>query len=245
MIYDATGQRTLMFGGSDFNQAYNDLWAYDHIANAWSKEPTTNAPQPRQMHGLVYVADQGALVLFGGRRVGGGAAFEDTWKLDLESNVWEELITENRPPVSDHVNLVYNDSRNELFLFSGPDAYVLGGGQVRPQSTWAYDFETNEWTNLNPTNSPDGDHNSLVYDPLHEKIILFGNSQNSDDMFTWKFDHLENDWINITPQSFPSINYISFDVIEHAGMVYIDHHNVFIQYGGCCSSATLELVLDK
>ena len=55
----------------------------------------------------------------------------------------------------------------------------------------------------------------------------------------------KNNWVNITPQSFPDINYIEHSVIEHDAMVYIDDHDVFIQYGGCCSNTTLELNLNK
>jgi N-acetylneuraminic acid mutarotase len=242
MVYDSYRNKILMFGGSDFSQVFNDLWQYDVEQNLWIELASTSPPPARQMHGLVYVPEQDSLFLFGGRQEGGGAYFEDTWQFEFATNRWHALVTDNRPPVSDHVNLAYDNAAAKLILFSRPDASVLANGR---QSTWAYDFATGDWSNLNPVSSPDSGHSSFVYDPYHQKLVLFGDSSSARGMFTWTFNTMENTWTNITPPSFPDINYIDFPAIEHDGMVYIDDHNVFIQYGGCCSDTTLKLILDK
>ena len=239
MVYDPVENRTLMFGGSDFVNAFDDLWEYDFLQNTWLEITTDSSPAARQMHGMVYNPDRESVVMFGGRREGGGAFFQDGWELRSATNTWERLPTRSTPPVSDHVKLAYYQSIQKLILFSGPDAYVLGNGQVRPQSTWAYDFSDGNWSNLNPVNSPDGDHSTLVYDPHRDKLILLGNSRSSDGMFTWEYDFGTNEWTNITPDVFPDI------YIEHDAMVYIADHNAFIQYGGCCSDTTLRLTLQK
>jgi len=239
IVYDPVGKRTLMFGGNDFTRAFNDLWEYDFDQNTWTEISPDISPTPRQMHGMIFNPDRGSVILVGGRRANGGAFFNDTWEFRSSTNTWAVLNALDVPPVSDHVNLAYYRSVQKLVLFTGPDAYVLGNGQVRPPSTWAYDFSTENWSNLHTATSPDGDHSSLTYDPYREKLILLGNSRSTDGMFTWEFDWAEGVWTDITPETFPDI------YIEHDAMVYVADHNVFIQYGGCCSGATLELTIEK
>ncbi len=232
MVYDPLRHKALMFGGTNFNQVFNDIWEYDYDQNTWIELSPANSPEPRQMHGMVYIPNQDIIMMFGGRRNGGGASFNDSWKYSYTSNEWQEFFPSNSPPFQDHVNITYDTSSNKVILYAGP---VSGS---RPK-TWAYDFDSNSWTNLNPVHLPDSDHSSLVYDPFHEKSILLGNSPGSNDMLTWAFNYSENSWTNITPQSMPDV------YIEHAAMVYINDHNAFIQYGGCCSNKTLELILNK
>jgi len=239
MVYDPIGNRTLMFGGNDFNRAFNDLWEFDYGLNTWRELTPANSPDPRQMHGMVFNPDRGSVILVGGRRTNGGAHFDDTWEFVSSTNTWAKLDATNAPPVSDHINLAYYQSVQKMILFVGPDAYVLGNGQVRPPSTWAYDFSTRTWVDLNTPTLPQADHSSLTYDQHRDKLVLFGNSSTEDGMFTWEFDWTEANWTEITPDAFPDI------YIEHDAMVYLADHNVFVQYGGCCSGATLELTIEK
>jgi len=232
MVYDAFRHKVLMFGGDDFIRAFNDLWEYDYNQNTWTKLITVNPPEARLMHGMVYIPDRDAVIIFGGRRSNGGAAFADTWEFNCKTSVWKKLNSDITPPVSDHVNMTYDRSVNKLILFT-------------QSQTWAFDFDTENWTRLNISNAPDSDHTNLVYSDSHEKSILFGTSTSSNSMFTWIFDYSENSWTNITSNNFPKIDFYVHDIIEHDAMVYLNDRNIFIQYGGCCSDQTLELNLDK
>ena len=232
MVYDGLRHKVLMFGGNDFIQAYNDLWEYDYKQNTWTKRSTTNPPEGRQMHGMVYIPDRDVVIIFGGRRSDGGASFADTWEFNCKTSVWKRLNPEKIPPVSDHVNITYDRSVNKMILFTY-------------SQTWAFDFDTKNWTRLITTNAPDNDHSNLVYSEHHEKSILFGTSNSSSGMFTWIFDYSENSWTNITSNDFPTIDFYVHDIIEHDAIVYLNDHNIFIQYGCCCSDQTLELNLSK
>jgi len=232
MIYDTKRHKVLLFGGNDFNQVFNDLWEFDYQQNEWTNLFPSNSPEARQMHGMAYIPEHDVFILFGGRRLNGGAAFNDLWMYDYELNEWQELNPSNSPRVQDHVNIAYYASENKVILYTGSE-------DGRTPHTWAYDFDTNEWNDLNSTNTPDGDHSSLVYDEFQEKLILFGSSPSATSMRTWKFDYLENIWLDITPSSMPDI------YIEHDAMVYLSNYNVFIQYGGCCSDNTMELIITK
>lgn len=78
MAYNPILQRTLMFGGNDFTRAFNDLWGYDFKENTWRELTPENLPEPRQMHGMVFDSTNLVMIMFGGRRSDGGAAFQDT-----------------------------------------------------------------------------------------------------------------------------------------------------------------------
>jgi len=226
MVYDPVRHKVLMFGGNDFRRAFSDLWEYDYAENNWTKLAIANPPEARQMHGMVYIPGKDVVIVFGGRRSNGGASFADTWELNCKTRTWKKLNPRNIPPVSDHVNITYDASEKKVILFSSPE-------------TWAYDFETNNWTNLKPAKSPVSGHSNLVYDPNRKKSVLFAYVRGTPaGMQTWTFDYSENKWANITPRTTPDSH------LEHDDMVYINDKDVFIQYGGCCSGKTLELKLD-
>lgn len=232
MTYDPKRHKTLLFGGNDFNQVFNDLWEFDYRQNEWTNLSPSNPPEARQMHGMTYVPEQDVLVLFGGRRLDGGAAFNDLWMYDYALNEWKELNPSNSPPNQDHVNLAYHTSENLLILYTGAE-------ENRTPRTWAYNFESNNWRDLRTINIPEGDHTSLVYDEIGENLILFGSKPSSRSMRTWKFDYSENSWQDITPWLMPG------EYIEHDAMVYLSNYDVFIQYGGCCSDNTMELKISR
>ena len=231
-VYDELRHKVLMFGGGDFTKVFNDLWEFDYSQNTWTERSTNTPPEARQMNGMVYIPDRDVVIIFGGRRLNGGASFADTWEFNCETSVWRKLNSEINPPVSDHVNMTYDKSVKKIILFTNAQ-------------TWAFDLNTESWAKLIIANQPDNDHSNLVYSDHHEKSILFGNSNNSGNMITWIFDYSENSWTDITPDNFPTINFYNFEIIEHDALVYLNDHNIFIQYGGCCSDQTLELNLSK
>jgi N-acetylneuraminic acid mutarotase len=224
-VYDPVRDKLVLFGGNDFTKVFNDLWQYDYSSNTWINITPDYSPEARQLHGMVYVPDRDVILLFGGRRLNGGAAFSDIWELDCSTYTWTKLDPENNPGVSDHVNITYDLSAQKVLLYIAPDI-------------WAYDFNSNDWTELLVDNKPNLDHSSFIYDPKHKKTVLFGNLDGFN-RYTWIFDYSTNTWMNITPKNMLDVR------IEHDWMVYLEDEQVFIQYGGCCSDATLELKLNR
>lgn len=226
MVYDPVRQKILMFGGNDFIKLYNDLWEFDYSRKEWINITPDYSPEARQMHGMVYIPDRKVILMYGGRRIDGSAAFSDLWELNCELTTWRKLNPAENPGVLDHVNITYDLSVNKVLLYTSPDI-------------WAYDFHTNAWTNLMPPQSPVIDHSSFIYDPFLKKSVLFGSSVGMDEMLTWVYNYTKNRWEDVTPVIMPG------DYIEHDAMVYLPDKNVFIQYGGCCSDKTLELKLTE
>ncbi len=230
MVYDQVRDMVVLFGGNDFTKAFNDLWQYDYSSNTWTNITPDYSPEARQMHGMVYIPDREVIIVFGGRRLNGGAAFSDIWELNRRTYTWKKLNPENSPGVSDHVNITYDQLADKVLLYIAP-------------AIWVYDFDSNNWTELEPNNKPDLDHSSFIYEPKYNKSLLFGNVDGFRRQ-TWVFDYSTNSWTNITPRNmFSSLNRLFNQGvrIEHDGMVYLEDEQVFVQYGGCCTDETLEL----
>lgn len=231
MIYDSLRHRTLLFGGNNFSNAFNDLWQYNYQSNNWTQITTLNTPEPRQMHGMVYIPDHDVIIMFGGRKSNGGASFSDTWELNCKTMNWKKTSSKRTPPISDHINVVYDESSRKVILYVNFE-------------TWAYDIATEKWTKLSILNTPDSGHSNFVYNTALKQSILFGDSKSSEGMHTWAFDYAKKSWTNITSESFPKIDFNEHNLIEQASMIYMTDKNSIIQYGGCCSNQTLELKLN-
>ena len=220
MIYDPARNKTVMFGGDDFTRSFNDLWEYDYGLNTWTELSPNNPPAARQMHGMVYDTEHEVVIMFGGRRTGGGAAFNDTWEYNHATNSWRSLHPLQSPPIQDHVNLAYDEMHQKTILFSGPINHNRAN-----IGTWVYDYQTNNWSTLNAENSPTGDHSSFIYNPNRGKSLLFGNTDAGNAMETWIFDYASNDWTLIASPELPSYR-------EHFGMAYNEAQDAFILIGG-------------
>jgi len=91
------------------------------------------------------------------------------------------------------------DAENSRFI-------LFGGGNVTSErgdpGTWAYIPELNEWKQLDVGQQPPPRANSqLAYDPLHQKIVLFGGDTLSSLLSdTWTFDVKRDVWENVQPK---------------------------------------------
>jgi len=167
MVYDQVRDKIILFGGNDFTKVFNDLWQYDYSSNTWTNITPDFSPEARQMHGMVYVPARNVIIMHGGRREDGGAAFSDTWELNCKTHTWKNLNPVNNPGVSDHVNLTYDQLADKVLLYIAPNI-------------WAYDFNSNDWTQLEPDNKPDLNHSTFIYEPKYNKSVLFGNTEQVD-----------------------------------------------------------------
>ncbi len=80
-VYDATGQRLLVFGGLDASGAYlNDVWALSNSASHWSSINPKDAPPPaRNGQAAIFDAVHQRMTIFGGTDASG--VLNDTWVL--------------------------------------------------------------------------------------------------------------------------------------------------------------------
>ena len=83
MAYDSVSDVALLFGGANTfanttSGYFNDTWAYNATANAWSDVTPVHSPSPRVLSALAYDPIVDRTVLFGGAP-GSGIPYDDAW----------------------------------------------------------------------------------------------------------------------------------------------------------------------
>src|SRR5437867_36870 len=167
MVYDSLSDRFILFGGWD-GRLSNETWAYDLDNNQWTRMQGFNGPSARQGHLSVYDSRADRVLLYGGDV--GGAASPETWTYSPQADTWTNMTAgEAQRPSPRWGHAMAYDSR--------ADRIILFGGQASSGSdeTWAYDFNTNTWTNRNPTTKPSWRYrHAMDYDVGSDRIVLFG-----------------------------------------------------------------------
>ncbi len=85
---------------------------------------------------------------------------------------------------------------------------------------------SSKWKNMNPANRPGARQGtSMVYDPINDRVVLFGgfNGNYLDD--TWEYDLVNNTWININPNPAPTPR-------RQHSMVYDSVNRKIVLFGG-------------
>lgn len=198
MAYDPVGGKVILFGGWDGATCLNDTWAYDPAANTWTDlDPAGPTPPARCGCCLLYDPVDGKFVLFAGWD--GSRCLADTWAYDPAVNAWAEMTAAGDAPSPRYrYALTYDSAAGRAILFGGwDDSNYL-------DDTWAYDPDSNKWTNLDPAGAvPRARHrHSMVYDQVSGTVILFGGWDGTaclDD--TWQYDPVENTWTDLKPEN--------------------------------------------
>ena len=127
MAYDEVGERTLLFGGQDLNEAFADLWAWD--GNVWV-QLDQRGPSPRGFHGMAYSPDEEAVLVYGGRD--GDDLKTDLWAFQADD--WG-LTAATGPEFRGVYAMVYDRARGELVMH-GSGSLVEGQWHLDGR-TWA------------------------------------------------------------------------------------------------------------
>src|SRR3989440_12002406 len=149
---------------------------------------------------MPYASRFRSVILFGGLSLVGNVSIllGDTWAYDLNANTWTNLNPGNAPRVRYIHALAYDSESDRVILFGG--AYGSGNATFLLNDTWAYDFNTNTWTNMNPANAPPARYgHAMAYDSRSDRVILSGGFYND----TWPYDSNTNTWTTMTPAVTP------------------------------------------
>jgi hypothetical protein len=145
-----------------------------------------------------YDPDTRAFYFFAGGR---------TFRYEPAMRVWTDLQPATNPEAALGGILLWSslcyDRQHKQFV-------LFGGGNVQSErgdpGTWTYTPATNAWKQLELKVQPPQRANSrLVYDPVHQKIVLFGGDQ-LDQLIadTWTFDLASQTWTEARPRKSPS-----------------------------------------
>lgn len=191
-IYDPVRDRVIIFAGfltypDDplLDLALNDVWALSlDGAPHWTELiPSGTPPSRRFGHTAIYDPLRDRMLVFSGY----GTFASDVWALSLgPSPAWTQISPSGTPPEGRYRHsAVYDPLRDRMIVFAG-----YKGDYSCVNDTWELTLGgTPVWTQLAPVGtppSPRGRH-SAVYDPLRDRMIVFG-------AYDCDYDYLNDTW---------------------------------------------------
>ena len=174
---------------------------------------------------MEYDAQSDRVILFLGVLDPSGGSVEietggETWAYDYNTNTWENMEPTETPLGLLGPGMAYDAGSDRMIVFGGLDAESF----VPLNDTWAYDFDSNSWTKMEPEDHPRGQNFcAMDYDESLDRVILFDNSGN-----TWSYDYGTDTWEELkeyVPAEGPSPRIYS-------DMVYDPRSERMILFGG-------------
>jgi hypothetical protein len=184
LAFDESGSRLLLFGGADESRVLGDTWSWDGDRRQW-RFVTDAGPSGRTFPSMVYDANRGEVVLFGGNRVLFGTDgdvdtfLEDTWT--LKGSAWTRRLVSG-PTARAEAAIAYDRTRGRLVLFGGYRR--TSNGTLRLGDTWEWDGS--QWSQMAADGPAPRNGAALAYDERRRTTVLFGGSGASDE--TWEWD---------------------------------------------------------
>ena len=205
MAYDDGRGVTVLYGGEVNFIPMEDTWEYDGAA--WTRGPTSTVGNDgRSFHGMVYDQARGLVVLTGGRS-DNTAAHNDTWEYDGTSWTLSGTPPALFSPRFFH-SQAYDRQRAVTVVFGGTN-----GGADDLNDTWEYDGTWRVGGGVPPALQTKT-HSGTAYDPVRDRVVLFGGGKGMPSDDTWEYDGAA--WVSggsaplgLTPRSFPSLAFVS------------------------------------
>jgi hypothetical protein len=233
--YDSESDRAVFFGGKKPGEpfsAYGDTWAYDCNSNTWENKTPAVSPRPCSSHGWAYDSESDRFILYGGMwadptATGGRGTQRMTWAYDYNSNTWTNMSPAIDPDLLYTCWMDYDSESDRIILFGGK--FRNDSFEEQRDETWAYDFNSNTWTNMNPSVAPPRrNRHSLIYHAGWDRIVLFGGDRDNPSIYysdTWVYDYNTNTWTELSPQAHPSSRI-------YGDMAYDSESEKIVLFGG-------------
>ncbi|HUW91093.1 MAG TPA: kelch repeat-containing protein [Candidatus Nanopelagicaceae bacterium] len=213
LVYDKSVKKLILFGGgyqdSTSHTYYGDTWCYDPIVNLWTELFPSNSPSARSSHSMVYDPVNQKIILFGGVDLSDNW-LNETWIYDSTTNSWTQVFPDSAPPIRGSASMFYDVQTQKVIVFGG---YRDSGNHL--DDTWAYDYTTNNWTNLNPISKPTGRYGApMIYDPINQRGLMFGGRTSTYLDESWVYYYSNNTWLELILATKPTERYwegLTFD----------------------------------
>ncbi len=200
-VFDPQRRRVILFGGQSSAGFFNDVWAFDLERETWEEVAAFgDRPSPRYGLSAIFNTPRNRMLISHGFTFQG--RFDDTWSLDLTGNAWTNLTPASGPrPLKRCLHeAVYDGGKDRMLLFGGCSS---GAGPCPQGDLWAFDPNTNAWTELKPSGEAPGARSNpaLVYDSANRRTLLFGGLEaGGDTNDLWSFDGVAQRWTKLSPQ---------------------------------------------
>lgn len=246
MAYDSESDRVIIFSGAvqsgvGWFISINDTWAYDYNSNIWENMTNEQMRDNGRIYGgMAYDSESDRIILFGGadsRYMANSTRVGETWSYDYNTNTWTNLTTANGPPARGCHSMTYDEANDRMIIYGGMHPGIYYENLHFYQDTWAYDYNSNTWTNMSPPVNPGPlIQQGYAYDSESERTVIFGgrNQSHSDDGVnypafsssnTWVYSYSHNNWTKMSPANSPSRRAI-------VGMAYMTHLDKACFFGG-------------
>lgn len=222
LVFDNGSDVAILFGGTSgpvTQIVYNDTWVYSYESDEWTNKSPSAAPPARAFAQMAYDSGSDRIILFSGAATT-EIHFNDTWAYDYDSNTWTDLSPPVMPSPRRYASMEYDIQSDRIILFGG----ILGTGGTTGD-TWAFDYDTNTWENMNPSSAPSSRmYSVMAYDSESDRIILFSGCYPGVFTDTWAYDYNTNTWENMNPSENPGA--------YPGSLVYDAEDDLCIMYGG-------------
>lgn len=162
-----------------------------------------------------------------------------TWVYDFNTDAWTDLKAVGGPSGLLGARMVYDTQSDRMILFGGLDVPLPEDWDFRKwifhNETWAYDFNTNTWTNMQPKASPPGrNYFQMVYDAKSDRALVWGKNiiyDNSGTKFewgdddVWAYDFETNTWTALKSAQQP-------DIRHYGAVTYVPALDRVFLFGG-------------
>lgn len=194
------------------------------LSAGWSNLSPSVLPPSRDFHAMCYDNSNRIVILFGGKTNNDSYPnfyyLYDTWAYIVSQNTWSNMNPTISPAPRHRHAMCYDSYNHRAILFGGD------GGDWYSNDTWAYDYASNTWSNMNPAGPPPGRYyHSICYDSVNHKVILFGGGGGGSFGDTWAYDYASNTWSNMNPAVRPAARYLF-------SMCFDEDHGKVILFGG-------------
>jgi hypothetical protein len=211
--YDGARDELVLYGGTALSY-FADSWALPLDAGAtWTPlSPGGPVPLVRIMHSMVFNPVENHLVIFGGYY---DHALNDLWILSRTPTTWwfpVDVQGVKPSPRYGHA-AIYDPVRQRMLVIGGYD------GGLR-NDVWEYSPMVNgTWRQLAPTGTPMPPRatHSAVYDPLRDRVLVFGGDGGPFLNDVWALDlGGEPAWERLTPAGAPPAPRREHTAVVHA-----------------------------
>ena len=202
------------------NSTYN--LSYAQTTGTWTLLNSNSPPGTKDGLMTAYDGESQRIVMFGNH----GPYDNTTWVYNISTNVWTQMFPSVSPSPRGHSDMVYDSVNDRMILFGGQTT-----GNGTNGETWAYDYNTNTWTNRNPATAPSPRWGyAMAYDAESAHTVIFGGYFYMEDI-TWAYNYSTNIWENRNATMNASCLASRPPAMHLQGMAYDSTNDRIIMFG--------------
>lgn len=214
------GQMVLFGGESNRRTQFEETWTFDAQSRVWSQVDVASHPSNAGGSSSAYDSESDRVIFHFTSRLdasgpNGHRRISETWAYSPSDETWTEMSPEEAPFGLMGARMVYDKDADRVILFGGAD--FTDDAAPRFNETWAYDFNSNTWTQRHPAESPPGrSYYGIAYDERADKTLIFAGSFEADARDRaaelWAYDYDSNTWAELTYEGAPPADHHPFMV---------------------------------